>query len=395
VNLSQALVKILERVLGRGHFPLHEPRFQGNEQAYVQHCIASSFVSSVGTYVGRFEEMLAEITGCRRAVATVNGTTALQLCLQVAGVQRDDEVLMPALSFVATANAAHYLGAMPHFLDNEETTLGVNVVSARDWLIHNTDRSHGHLRNKNTGRRISAIVPMHTFGHPSDMDGLTALANDFHLVLVEDAAESLGSFYQGRHTGTIGRVGSLSFNGNKIVTCGGGGALLTNDITLADHAKHLSTTAKRPHAWAYIHDEVGYNFRMPNLNAALGCAQLEQLTKFVESKNKLTAAYASAVEQQFESLHDDSPAFPIKLLRSPSGNRCNYWLQTLLLHPNVEQQRDEILAATNAAGYATRPAWNLLHTLAPYTTAPRAPLSIAESLWRRIINLPSSAGLVQ
>ena len=394
VNLSQALVEILERALGRGHFPLHEPRFQGNEEAYVQDCIASTFVSSVGTYVGRFEEMLAEIAGCQRAVATVNGTTALQLCLQVAGVQRDDEVLMPALSFVATANATHYLGAIPHFLDNEETMLGIDAVAARDWLTRNSERSHGHLRNRSTGRRISAMVPMHTFGHPSDMDGLIALAHDFNLALVEDAAESLGSFYRGRHTGTMGRLGAFSFNGNKIVTCGGGGALLTNDIALANHAKHLSTTAKRPHAWAYVHDEVGYNFRMPNLNAALGCAQLEQLTKFVESKNKLTAAYALAVERQFESLQKEAADVPIRLLQAPSENRCNYWLQTILLDPSVEQQRDEILAATNAAGYATRPAWNLLHTLAPYTSAPFAPLPIAESLWRRIINLPSSAGLV-
>jgi aminotransferase in exopolysaccharide biosynthesis len=339
--------------------------------------------------------MLAEIAGCQRAVATVSGTAALQLCLQVAGVRRDDEVLMPALSFVATANAAYYLGAIPHFLDIEQTTLGISVDAARDWLTRNAERSHGHLRNKNTGRRISAIVPMHTFGHPSDMDGLIALAHDFNLVLVEDAAESLGSFYRGRHTGTIGRLGALSFNGNKIVTCGGGGAVITNDIVLAEHAKHLSTTARKPHAWAYVHDEVGYNFRMPNLNAALGCAQLEQLATFIESKNKLTAAYALAVEKQFKSLHKESAAFPIRLLQAPSENRCNYWLQTILLHPSVEQQRDEILAATNAAGYATRPAWNLLHSLAPYTIAPRAPLPTAESLWRRIINLPSSAGLVQ
>ena len=236
---------------------------------------------------------------------------------------------------------------------------------------------------------------MHTFGHPSDMNGLLALASDFQLVLVEDAAESLGSFYQGRHTGTMGRVGALSFNGNKIVTCGGGGALLTNDIALAEYAKHLSTTAKRPHAWNYVHDEVGYNFRMPNLNAALGCAQLEQLTTFVESKAKLTEAYASSVEKQFESLHKESADFPIRLLQAPSENRCNYWLQAILLHPSVEQHRDEILAATNAAGYKTRPAWNLLYTLKPYADAPRAPLPVAESLWRRIINLPSSAGLVQ
>ena len=260
VKVSQALVEILERVLGRGHFPLHEPRFNGNEQAYVQDCIASSFVSSMGAYVSRFEEMLAEIAGCQRAVATVNGTTALQLCLQLAGVRRDDEVLMPSLSFVATANAAHFLGAIPHFLDNEDATLGIDVEPAREWLTRNTERSQGYVRNKHTGRRISTLVPMHTFGHPSDIDGLIALADDFKLVLVEDAAESLGSFYRGRHAGTLGRLGALSFNGNKIVTCGGGGAILTNDVALANHAKHRSTTAKKPHAWAYVHDEVGYNF---------------------------------------------------------------------------------------------------------------------------------------
>jgi perosamine synthetase len=395
MNLPKVLVEILERVLGRGEFPLHEPRFNGNEQVYVQDCVVSTFVSSVGSYVSRFEEMLAGTAGCKRAVATVNGTSALQLCLQVVGVQRDDEVLMPSLSFVATANAAHYLGAIPHFLDNEEVSLGIDASAAREWLTYNTERSHGQLRNKITGRRISAIVPMHTFGHPSDMNGLLALASDFQLVLVEDAAESLGSFYEGRHTGTMGRAGALSFNGNKIVTCGGGGALLTNDIALADYAKHLSTTAKRLHAWNYVHDEVGYNFRMPNLNAALGCAQLEQLPKFIESKNKLTSAYASAIDRQFEPLRGASIIDPIQILRAPRENRCNYWLQTILLHPSVEQHRDEILAATNVAGYKTRPAWNLLHTLSPYAIAPRAPLPVAESLWRRIINLPSSAGLVQ
>lgn len=397
MDLAHELIQVLQRVLGKGEFPLHEPRFNGNEQAYVHDCIASTFVSSVGNYVNRFEAMLAETVDCNRVVATVNGTAALQLCLRVVGVQQEDEVLMPSLSFIATANAANYLGAVPHFLDNEERSLGIDPVAARDWLSSLAERSHGRFRNKITGRRLSAIVPMHTFGHPSDIEGLLALAHDFDLSLVEDAAESMGSFYKGRHTGTLGKVGALSFNGNKIVTCGGGGALLTNDLALADYAKHLSTTAKRPHSWEYVHDEVGYNFRMPNLNAALGCAQLEQLPGFIESKNKLAAAYSAALERQFgaAAVSEGTAIRPLQLVRAPTENRCNYWLQTILLHPSFEEQRDEILAATNAAGYATRPAWNLLHSSTPYRNSPRAPLPVAESLWKRVINLPSSAGLVQ
>jgi aminotransferase in exopolysaccharide biosynthesis len=395
VNLAEVLVAILEQVLGKGHFPLHEPRFNGNEQSYLRDCVDSTFVSSVGEYVNRFESMLASYTGSKRAVATVNGTTALQLSLRLVGVEPGHEVLMPTLSFVATANAASYLGALPHFLDNEDSTLGLDAAAARDWLVFSTERTQGALRNKISGRRVSAIVVMHTFGHPSNLEDLLALSHDFNLVLVEDAAESLGSFYQGQHTGTLGRVGALSFNGNKIVTCGGGGAILTNDDRLADYAKHLSTTAKLPHAWEYVHDEIGYNFRLPNLNAALGCAQLEQLREFLDSKKKLTNAYQSAIQQQSRLMRKSAEAgLPIRLLLATEGSDCNYWLQTILLSPSVDHLRDDILAATNAAGYKTRPAWNLLHTLEPYKNAPRAPLPVAESLWRRIINLPSSAGLV-
>ncbi len=389
------LIEILEAVLGRGQFALHEPRFAGNERRYVEDCINSTFVSSVGAYVTQFEEMLARTVGCKRVVATVNGTAALQLCLKVVGVRQGDEILMPSLTFVATANAAHQLGAIPHFLDNEETCLGLDVYAARDWLSRNTERTLGRLRNKLTGRRIFSIIPMHTFGHPSDMDGLMALAHDYGLVLIEDAAESLGSFYGGRHTGTFGKAGALSFNGNKIVTCGGGGALLTNDDLIADYAKHISTTAKRPHPWEYMHDEVGYNFRLPNLNAALGCAQLEQLSAFLENKGRLTAAYASAIERRVGGVERAYRGAPIWLFRGPGEHQSNYWLQTILLDSSVERQRDEILEATNSAGYKTRPAWNLLHTLPPYADAPHAPLPVAESLWRRIIHLPSGVGLVQ
>lgn len=364
--------------------PLHEPRLAGNEQRYVQECIASTYVSSVGAYVERFEKELAAYTGARRAVAVVNGTAALQVSLRLAGVRANDEVIVPALSFVATANAVHYLGAIPHFVDVQTSTLGLDPLALREWLQVTAEPTGDGYRNRHTGRHLRAMVPMHTFGHPCDMDGLLAVAHDFRLALVEDAAESLGSFYQGQHTGTFGLLGTLSFNGNKIVTTGGGGAILTNDEHLADYAKHLTTTAKQPHRWDYVHDEIGYNFRMPNLNAALGCAQLEQLTDFLTAKRRLYTSY----EEAFSGIKD------ISLMKEPSGCESNYWLQTLILAENVAGKRDELLQATNDAGLMTRPAWLLMHQLEPYKTCPRAPLSISESLVKRLINLPSSAGLI-
>jgi perosamine synthetase len=386
VTLPEQIVSCLRQALGPGEFALHEPRFKGKEQAYVADCIASTFVSSVGEYVSRFEAELAHYTGARRAVATVSGTAALQVALQLAGVVQDDEVLMPALSFVATANAARYLHAHPHFIDNAQDNLGVDPEALRGWLDHQTERSGQALRNRSTGRRIRALVPMHTFGHPCQLDDLLAVARDFDLVLVEDAAESLGSFYQGQHTGTFGRLGALSFNGNKIVTCGGGGAILTNDNTLADHAKHLTTTAKLSHAWDYVHDEVGYNFRMPNLNAALGCAQLEQLPQFLESKRQLTARYKNAFSEPIR-------ASDVKFIEEPEGCRSNYWLQTIVLSVSRMRGLESVLSSCNAAGYKVRPAWRLLHRLEPYTDCPKAPLPVAESLAGRIVNLPSSVGL--
>ena len=363
---------------------LHEPRFHGNEQHYVQDCIASTFVSSVGAYVERFERELADYTGARRAVAVVNGTAALQVALQLAGVQAGDEVIIPALTFVATANAVHYLGAVPYFADSEATTLGLDPAALRDQLKTTAERTASGCRNRTTQRRIRALVPMHCFGHPCDLDGLRALAHDYRLTLVEDAAESLGSYYHGQHTGTFGLLGTLSFNGNKIITTGGGGAILTHDDRLADQAKHLTTTAKRPHRWAYEHDQIGYNYRMPNLNAALGCAQLEQLPNFLASKRRLFERYRSA----FSGIDH------LRLLAEPPGCASNYWLQTLILDESLAEQRDAILAATNDAGLMTRPAWTPLHELAPYRDCPRAPLPVAESLARRVMNVPSSAGLV-
>lgn len=382
-TLSHEFLARLGSVLKSEGAALHEPRFSGNELLYVQECISSTFVSSVGSYVNRFETEIAAYTGARRAVAVVNGTAALQVALLLAEVAVSDEVVVPTLTFVATANAVRYVGGVPHFADSGEATLGLDAEALRAWLNHIAEPAAGEYRNRKTGRRIRALVPMHTFGHPCDLDELMAVARDFRLTLVEDAAESLGSWYQGRHTGTLGRLGTLSFNGNKIITTGGGGAILTDDNALADHAKHLTTTAKQPHRWKYVHDELGYNFRLPNLNAALGCAQLEQLPDFLASKRRLYDRYRWA----FGGLDG------VRLMAEPEGCRSNYWLQTLILDEAVVDQRDAILEATNDAGLMTRPAWQLLHQLPMYQDCPRAPLPVAESLGRRVINLPSSAGL--
>lgn len=382
-DFGNSFVRRLRVILGDLNVQLHEPRFNGNELRYLRDCIDSTFVSSVGRYVDRFEADLADYTGARRAVAVVNGTAALQIGLQIAGVEAGDEVLVPSLTFVATANAVRYLGASPHFIDISPVTLGLDPVALKDWLNHICERTSFGTRNRITGKRIRALVPMHTFGHPCELEGLLTLASDYQLQLVEDAAESLGSFYQGRHTGTFGLAGALSFNGNKIITTGGGGAILTDDERLADYAKHLTTTAKKPHRWEYVHDEVGYNFRMPNLNAALGCAQLEQLPEFLASKRRLTKKYLE--------VFGDLPH--IKLMTEPANCRSNYWLQTIMLDESVANQRNHILEATNNAGLMTRPSWALMHYLPSYVGCPRASLPVSESLVKCIINVPSSPGL--
>jgi aminotransferase in exopolysaccharide biosynthesis len=385
-GLANQVVTALQQALGAGPASLHEPCLSEVEQNYLQQCLASGFVSSVGPFVDQFESDLAAFTGARHAVAMVNGTAALQVALQLAGVGPSDEVVVPALSFVATANAVHYLGATPLFADSNEGTLGLDPEALRTWLASHTERTESGTHNRQTGRPIRAIVPMHTFGHPCDIQGILAVAHDFGLAVIEDAAESLGSLYLGSHTGTFGRLGALSFNGNKIVTTGGGGAILTNDPALAAKAKHLTTTAKLPHRWAYDHDQIGYNFRMPNLNAALGCAQLKKLPDFLASKRRLSAAYAKAFRPLIESGR-------AQLMQEPPDCTSNYWLQTLVLHASVSSERDAVLEATNNAGFSTRPAWRLLHELGPYKQSPRTPLPVAESLAARIINLPSSAGL--
>jgi aminotransferase in exopolysaccharide biosynthesis len=380
-TLVQQVVEAIRSVVGPEQVALHEPCFSGNEWAYVKECLDSTFVSSVGKFVDRFEADLAAYTGAKHAVAVVNGTAALHVALRLAGVLPGDEVVVPALTFVATASAVAYCGAIPHFVDSEERTLGLDPQALREYLRHIAEFGSGQCVNRLTGRPIRAIVPMHTFGHPVRMDETLALARDFRLALVEDAAESLGSTVHGRHTGTFGLIGTLSFNGNKTITTGGGGALLMNDSDLAKRAKHLTTTAKLPHRWEFLHDEVGYNYRMPNINAALGCAQLEQLPAFLDAKRRLFGLYRDAFA-----------AVPhMRIFAEPRGCSSNYWLQALVLDESAAGERDAILTATNDAGLMTRPVWNLMHRLTPYAGAPRMELPVAESLERRLINLPSSA----
>ena len=384
-SLDQILLHGLQEVLGtpKDMICLHEPEFTGNERALVQDCLDSTFVSSVGKYVDQFEAMLAEYTGAKHAVAVVNGTAALHIALKLAGVQAKDEVLVPALCFVATANAVAHCGAVPHFVDSHLDTMGIDPAALADHLQAVAKPTPQGLRNRQSGLRIAAIVPMHTYGHPVDMVSLMEVANRYELPVVEDAAESLGSTYQGQHTGTFGKLGTLSFNGNKIITTGGGGAILTNDAELARHAKHLTTTAKLPHRWEFFHDEVAWNYRLPNLNAALGCGQMERLPDYLARKRELAARYQAA----FRDLTG------IRFVTEPAGCQSNYWLNTVRLEQPDMNTRDQLLAAANDAGYQCRPTWTLLHKLPMYADCPRAPLPVAEQLEASLINLPSSAKL--
>ena len=362
--------------------PLHDPLFEGNEIAYLSECIETGWVSSVGKFVERFEQDLAAFTGAAKAVAVANGTVALHACLRLVGVEANDEVLVPTLTFVGTVNPIAYAGAIPHFVDSEAGTLGVDPDKLAEYLQAALVTGSDGPRNRATGRRVPALVVMHTYGHPARLDALAAVCQRFGLVLIEDAAESLGSYYRGTHTGNVGRVSAISFNGNKTVTTGGGGAILTNDEALGARAKHLTTTAKLPHRWSFNHDAVGYNYRMPNINAALGCAQLEQLPGFLDAKRALAARYMEA----FRGIPG------VRLFTEPPHCRSNYWLNVLLLDPEVESLRDAVLDATNTAGITTRPAWTLMHRLPMFDSAPRMDLAVAESLERRLINIPSGVG---
>ena len=383
-TLSQQVYKAIKQVLPTKKLtPLHEPNFSGNEWKYLKECLDTGWVSSVGKYVDRFEHDLAEYTGVKYAVATVNGTAALHVCLELIGVKTNDEVLIPALTFVATANAVCYCKAIPHFVDSSEETLGLCPEKLNDYLVEVADIKSGQCINRRSKRRIKAVVAMHTFGHPVDLDPLAEVCEKYHLDLIEDVAESLGSFYKGRHTGNWGKVSALSFNGNKIITTGGGGAILTNDENLARNAKHITTTAKVPHQWEYVHDQIGYNYRLPNINAALGCAQLERLPVYLKHKRELAHRYQKSFEE-VEGVHFYS--------ESKNAN-SNYWLNVLLLNEKFLSERDSILKISNDYGIMTRPAWRLLSKLTMFQDCPRMDLNVAESLERRLINIPSSFGL--
>ncbi|MDP3803012.1 LegC family aminotransferase [Brevundimonas sp.] len=381
--VAERIVAAVRRALRDPDGPaaLHQPEFRGQEWAYIKDCLDTGWVSSVGAWVDRFERALEQVTGVSHAVAASTGTAALHICMKLAGVVRGDEVLVPALTFVATANAVTYEGATPHFVDADMECLGVDPDALEAHLQATAVVEGDVCRNRTTGAVIRALVVTHIFGLPCDLDALAALAERWRLVLIEDAAEALGSFREGVHVGGRGRLAALSFNGNKIVTTGGGGAILTNDADLARRAKHLTTTAKRPHAWSFDHDEIGYNYRLPNLNAALGCAQLERLDDMIVRKRVLAGRYAEAL----------AGVEGVRLLTDPPGCRSNAWLNSLVLE--APELRDAVLTALNGAGLMSRPTWTLMHRLPMYAACPRAPLGHAERLEAGVISLPSSACL--
>lgn len=384
-RLAQAVLAAVRGVLppAPGGTALHEPEFRGSEWEYVKECLDTGWVSSAGKFVDRFEAALAAYTGAKWAIATANGTAALHVCLLLAGVEPGDEVLIPSLTFIATANAVSYARATPHMVDCDELTLGVDAPKLDGYLREIATVRDGACINRRTGAVIRALMPMHTFGLPVDLEALAELCARWRLILVEDAAESLGSFYQGRHTGTFGRLAGLSFNGNKIVTTGGGGAILTSDPALARRAKHLTTTARVTHRWTFLHDEIGFNYRLPNINAALGCAQLEQLPGFLQRKRALQERYVRALQG----------VAGVTVASERADCRSNYWLVTLLLDHPDEAARDAILTALNEAGFAARPVWTLMHLLPMYSGSPRMDLAGATALAARIVNVPSSPKL--
>ncbi|HEY0655318.1 MAG TPA: LegC family aminotransferase [Chryseosolibacter sp.] len=359
---------------------LHEPLFVGNEKKYLCEAVDSTFVSSVGKFVDQFEESIRNYTGAKYAVATANGTSALHVALLLAGVKEGDLVITQPLSFIATCNAIKYCNAEPLFIDIDRETLSLSPEKLRSFLKKQTKSSNGILIHTPTGRRISACVPMHTFGFPAKIDALVAVCEEFRIPLVEDSAESLGTIYKNKHTGTFGLLGVYSFNGNKTITCGGGGVVVTDNENLAKLGKHLTTQAKKPHPWEFDHDHIGYNYRMPNINAALGCAQLEMLEKFIESKRALAERY-----RQFFINKD------ISFMTEGQNTRANYWLNVVLLKDRTA--RDKFLEETNAAKVMTRPVWKLMNKLEMFKNAPAEDLSDATFIEDRLVNIPSSPRL--
>lgn len=363
-----------------GFLPLHEPVFFGNEKKYLNECIDSTFVSSVGKFVDQFEEMVAEYTGAKYAIAIVNGTAALHVALKLVGVDDSCEVITQPLSFIATCNAISYCGAQPIFVDVDKDTMGLSPNSLAVLLEEETEQREGHCYNKTTGKRIAAVVPMHTFGHPCRIDRIAELCKQYNIALVEDSAESLGSYYKGKHTGTFGHIGVFSFNGNKTITTGGGGMLITDDEALAKRAKHITTTAKVPHPYEFVHDEIAYNYRLPNINAALGCAQMENLDTILDNKKERALQY----EQFFLKENID-------FVVASQNSNANYWLNAVILKDKSE--RNLFLEETNEAGIMTRPIWQLMNRLEMFKSCQTGELSNALWLEERVVNIPSGVRL--
>lgn len=380
--MYQNVIKYIKELYGNQEFtPLSVPKFLGNEKKYLDDCIDTTFVSSVGKYVDRFEEEMAKYVGAKKAVVCVNGTNALHMSLMLAGVQRDDEVLTQALTFIATCNALSYIGASPVFIDVDKSTMGLSPDALKNWLIKNSEIRNGQCYNRNSGRRIKACVPMHTFGCPVRIDEIAAICEEYHIELVEDAAESIGSRFKGQHTGTFGKVGAMSFNGNKTITTGGGGMMFFDDVELGNYAKHITTQAKIAHRWEFKHDHIGYNYRMPNINAALGCAQLENLDRFIADKRATAAAYA-----EFFS-HIEG----IEFFTEPENCYSNYWLNSVILKDRDAQL--EFLQETNDNGVMTRPIWELMNRLPMFENCENDGLMNSMWLADRVVNIPSSVRL--
>ncbi len=383
-NYPNLIVRSIQKVTGRGAHQLHEPLFSGKEVNYLKNTINENFVSSSGKYVNKFEEKVKKYTKAKFAVAVVNGTQAIYISLKVCGIKHDEEVLVPALTFVGTVNAISYLGAEPHFVDSEIKNFGINCSKLENYLDKIVKFKGKKSINKLTGKVIKAIIPVHVFGHSCNIEGIIKIAKKFNLIVIEDAAEALGSFYKQKHLGTFGHIGCISFNGNKIITTGGGGMVITNKKKLAKKIKHLTTTAKLKHRWDYIHDEVGYNFRMPNLNAALGIAQIEKIRTFVKAKRSLFKKYHNVFKKIKE----------VSLYKEGKNSKSNYWLQTLILKKNNINLRNKILKKSHEKSIYIRPSWKLISKLKPYKKKQKMNLSGAFEIYNRAINLPSSQSLV-
>lgn len=377
---EQTIQFIQETYLTKKFLPLHEPVFFGNEKKYLNDCIDSTFVSSVGKFVNQFEQMVADYTGAKYAIATVNGTAALHIALKLVGTDENSEVITQPLTFIATCNAISYCNAKPIFVDVDRDTMGLSPESLKTFLAYETIQKDGACYNKTTGKKITAVVPMHTFGQPCRIDEIAAVCDEYNIALVEDAAESLGSYYKGRHTGTFGKIAAFSFNGNKTITTGGGGMIITDDEELAKHAKHLTTTAKVPHPYEYIHDEIGYNYRLPNLNAALGCAQMETLDVILKNKRELASQYIDFFAEQ-----------NIDFVSEVQDAKVNYWLNAIILKD--KEQRDLFLKETNDSGVMTRPIWALMNRLGMFKECQCTDLSNALWLEERVVNIPSGVRL--